>query len=76
MYNSKSRKNKKRNENPDKYIVKIKEMYKNYGIDVSDMSDEEFIRIKEQYLSKLRGDLDQDLEASRKHFEALSKDII
>ena len=58
---------KKAQDEPKDHIVeKIKEMYTNYGIDISNMSDEEFLRLKEEYNSK-PGSLDRDLKESQKH---------
>jgi hypothetical protein len=59
-------KKKAKSEQKDLIVEKIKEMYSNYGIDISDMGDEEFLRLKEQYASK-PGSLDDDLKASEKH---------
>lgn len=51
---------------PDILIKKIIKMYKNYGLDVSNMSDEELSRIKKAYID---GDLsiDKDLRSSEKY---------
>ena len=57
---------------PDKVIKKIKksikELYNNYGIDVSDMGDDEFGRLIKQYLNG-DSDLELDLEKSKRHAE-------
>jgi len=60
----------------DAMIKKIKQLYFNYGIDISDMSDEEFLRIMNQYLEKKDGALDDDLTASEKHILAFAEKII
>jgi len=55
---------------PDKVVKNlrksIKDIYNNYGIDVSDMGDDEFGRLIKQYLN---GDsnIDEDLEESLKY---------
>ena len=55
---------------PDKVVKKlrksIKDLYNNYGIDVSDMSDDEFGRLIKQYLSG-QSNIDKDLEESQKY---------
>jgi hypothetical protein len=61
---------KKKSEPRDHIVEKIKEMYANYGINISNMSEEEFLRLKEQYNSK-PGSLERDLKASAKHSGSL-----
>tara|TARA_B100000131_G_scaffold261741_1_gene257960 strand:+ start:3575 stop:3784 length:210 start_codon:yes stop_codon:yes gene_type:complete len=55
---------------PDKVINKlkksIKDLYNNYGIDVSDMGDDEFGRLIKQYLNG-ESDINKDLEESKKY---------
>jgi hypothetical protein len=41
-------------------------MYRNYGINVSEITDEEIIRVCEHYLSKPK-ELDRDFKESVKH---------
>jgi hypothetical protein len=57
----------------DVIIEKIKILYSNYGINVSNMGDDEFYRIKEAYISNPEM-LEKDLKASRQHYGTL--DII
>lgn len=55
------------NEEVDPIIDKIKKIYEGYGIDTSDMEEEEFERIKRDYLSKGSRLLDMDVrEAEEK----------
>jgi len=51
----------------DAIIEKIKKLYANYDIDIADMSEDEFLRIRDQYIKNPKGSLDADLEISRKH---------
>ena len=55
---------------PDKVVKKlkksIKDLYNNYGIDVSDMSDDEFGRLIKQYLNG-ESNIDRDLEESKQY---------
>jgi len=44
----------------------IRDIYNNYGIDVSDMGEDEFGRLIGQYLSG-ESDLEKDLEESMAH---------
>jgi len=44
----------------------IRDIYNNYGIDVSDMGEDEFGRLIKQYLSG-ESDLERDLEESMAH---------
>jgi hypothetical protein len=44
----------------------IRDIYNNYGIDVSDMGEDEFGRLIKQYLSG-ESDLEKDLEESTAH---------
>lgn len=68
---------KKNGEKKDGVTKKIIKIYQNYGIDISDMSDEEFERIKKSYTNpKSELDLDSDLEKSEKYIERFREDII
>nr|BDD46174.1 hypothetical protein 11 [bacterium] len=60
----------------DQVIQKIKKLYSNYGIDISDMTEEEFFRIRAKYLQRPDGDLDRDLEESQKHIATFHDRII
>lgn len=59
----------------DKLIEKIKELYQNYGIDTSDMDDDELARLKDLYKKKGK-DIDLDLENSKKFRERFADDIV
>lgn len=48
---------------PDSLTRKILKIYKNYGLDVSNVSDEEISRIRKSY-EKLAKDIDADLKES------------
>ncbi len=52
---------------------KIKELYKNYGIDIGDMNDEELGRIVRQYLSGA-SDIDIDFLESQRHSDKFSEE--
>ena len=65
----------KQKEERDPLSKKIEKMYHNYGIDTSDMSDEEFQRMKDQYLAK-KQNLDHDLRESEKFKERFADDIV
>lgn len=71
--------NKKNNSNkPAKYeadIKKLKKMYENYGINTSDMSDEEFDRLYKQYLNSNKN-LNEDLKDSEKYSHIFDDDMI
>lgn len=54
---------------------KIEKMYQNYGLDTSNMSEDEFDRMKQSYLDDL-GDIDSDLRASEQHKERFANDIV
>ena len=64
-------KQKEKNEN----CKKIEQLYQNYGIDTSNMTDEEFERLDEMY-SKFGRNLDADLRESEKHKDKYSEDVI
>ncbi len=59
----------------DSVTKKIIEIYKNYGLDTSNMSEEEFERIKELYLV-MNADVDGDLIKSKKFTTIFSDDIL
>jgi hypothetical protein len=59
----------------DPVTKKIVKMYKNYGLDVNSMSDEEFNRMREMY-QKQKADIDEDLEKSEVYSEEFSEKII
>lgn len=58
----------------DTLIKKILRMYKNYGLDISDMSEEEFIRVRREYEKKCS--IDKDLKESEKFADKFTEDII
>ena len=59
----------------DSFYKKIEKMYHNYGIDTSNMSEEEFERIKVQYLSSGKS-IEQDIKNSEKFKEQFADDIV
>lgn len=68
---------KKNGEKKDDITKKIIKIYQNYGIDIADMSDEEFDRIKKSYINPENElNLDVDLEKSEKYIEKFKEDII
>jgi hypothetical protein len=56
-------------------VKKIVKMYENYGIDISDMAEEEFERIKNLY-TETGADLDADLKKSAKYKDIFADDIM
>lgn len=60
---------------PDSVTKKIMKIYKNYGLDINPMSDEEFARMKELYRQK-KENIDEDLKKSEKFYKEYSEDII
>lgn len=56
-------------------IKKIKKIYENYGINTSDMSDEELDRLYHQY-SKKNKSIDDDLRQSEKCSSQFGDDVI
>lgn len=68
-------KNTNREGRTDSIIKKIEKLYQNYGIDITDMSDEEFDRIKASYKNKSRN-LEKDLKDSEKHLGQFDDDIL
>ena len=59
----------------DPVVKKIIKMYENYGIDVSNISEEEFDRIKNLYKSTKK-DINSDLKNSEKFKGRFDDDII
>jgi hypothetical protein len=59
----------------DAEIKKLKRMYENYGINTSDMSEEEFERLHKKYKNSGKN-LDEDLKASEKYYKVYDDDII
>lgn len=60
---------------PDILTKKILKMYKNYGLDVSNMSDEEISRIREKY-EKVGSSIDKDLKESERFSDKFSDNIL
>lgn len=70
-------KNKKKKNQPEKDAItkKIEKLYQNYGIDVSEMDDEEFERLRSSYRNRGK-DIDKDLESSEKFKDRFIDDIV
>lgn len=66
---------KKKNTKHDAMIKKIKKMYENYGINTSDMGEDEFDRLCKKYLKK-ENSLQDDLKASEQYSDVYDDDII
>lgn len=64
---------KKKNFEKDEIIRKLEKMYQNYGIDTSNMDEEEWERLKKQYQKK---DLDSDLKKSEEYKDKFLDDIV
>lgn len=54
---------------------KVERMYQNFGIDTSNMSEEELQAIVDKYI-RLKKDLDADLAQSEKHKDKFEDDLI
>jgi hypothetical protein len=52
---------------------KVELLYKNYGIDIDEMSDEELGRIIKHYLGNV-SNIDEDFLKSKRHSEKFSED--
>ena len=59
----------------DSEIKKLKKLYENYGINTSDMSEEEFERLYNQYVSSGKN-INKDLKDSEQYSKAYDDDII
>ena len=59
----------------DAISKKIIKMYKNYGLDVSNMTDDEIDKIREYYVEN-KAKLREDLKFSEKFIEEYSEKII
>jgi hypothetical protein len=64
-----------RKEETDPVIKKLIKMYGNYGMDISNMSEDEFERLKNLYLHPSKN-LDSDLKESEKHKDRFVDDIM
>lgn len=66
---------KKENKNKDEFIKKIEKLYQNYGIDTSNMDEDEFERLRASY--QVHGkNIDNDLEKSEKYKNQFEDDIV
>jgi hypothetical protein len=65
----------KRKRERNNFCKKLEELYHNYGIDTSNMDEEEFQSIYDLYNTTGR-DIDQDLRESEKHKDKFAEDII
>lgn len=59
----------------DAVIKKLEKMYQNYGIDISEMDEEEFERLRHSYQERSQ-DLEQDLEKSEQFKDRFVDDIV
>jgi hypothetical protein len=59
----------------DALSKKIEKMYQNYGLDTSNMTDDEFERMKSQYINNGKN-IDVDLKESEKFKERFANDIV
>lgn len=58
----------------DSLTKKIIRLYKNYGLNIANMSEDELLRIKKKYLKS--GKIDDDLKLSEKYIDKFSEDIL
>ena len=66
---------KKDTKEKDPLIKKIERLYHNYGLDTTNMADEEFERILKLYKKKGK-DIDGDLRASEQYKDRFANDIV
>jgi hypothetical protein len=66
---------KKKQPEKDALVRKIETMYRNYGLDTSNMSEDEFDRIKRSYQETGKS-IDVDIKASEKFKKRFSEDIM
>jgi len=59
----------------DPFLKKLIRLYKNYGLDISNMSEEEVERIRDRY-DRTESSLDIDLKKSEKYSNKYAEDII
>lgn len=64
-----------RDREKDALTKKIEKLYHNYGIDTSNMSEEELGRLKARY-SRPDEDINKDLRASEKFKDRFANDIV
>ncbi len=64
---------KKNSPEKDEFFKKLEKLYQNYGIDTSNMDEEEWERLKQQYRGK---NLDADLKESEKYKDQFLDDIV
>jgi len=66
---------KKLKEEKDALRKKLEKIYKNYGLDTSNMTDDEFERMKEFYGQNGK-DIDEDLKESEKYKDRFVDNIV
>lgn len=66
---------KKETKDKDDFIKKIEKLYQNYGIDTSNMDEDEFERLRSSYQSRGKN-IDLDLEKSEKYKNQFENDIV
>lgn len=66
---------KKESKNKDEFIRKIERLYQNYGIDTSNMDEDEFERLRSSYQARGKN-IDHDLEKSEKYKNQFEDDIV
>lgn len=59
----------------DALIKKLEKMYQNYGIDISEMDEEEFERLRQSYRERPQ-ELEHDLEKSEQFKDRFVDDIV
>jgi hypothetical protein len=59
----------------DDLTKKIEKIYLNYGIDISDIDEDELERLKQKYAQNKK-QLEQDLKESEKHKDSFVDDVI
>lgn len=66
---------KKETKSKDDFIKKIEKLYQNYGIDTSNMDEDEFERLRSSYKTPGKN-IDVDLENSEKYKNQFEDDIV
>lgn len=70
-----SRINNSKKKEKDALTKKIEKLFQNYGLDTTNMSDDEFERLKRFY-KKNRKNIEQDLQTSEQYKDKFSDDIV
>ncbi len=59
----------------DEFFKKIEKLYQNYGMDTSNMDEDELLRLKDLYQKRGRS-IDADIAASEKYKDRFIDDLV